>query len=93
MERALLEKMLESAEGIDRGDGSAFEVADEHRASLYLGGGQGTTVVADLVTITLHDDYVQAEAKDRTLHCIEYAPVFGLALKRPKEKASRTGFS
>ena len=93
MERALLEKILDATDGIDRGDGSAFEVADEHRASLYLGGGQGTTVVADLVSIVLHDDYVQAEAKDRTLHCIQYDPIFGLSLKVPREKASRTGFS
>jgi len=92
MERALLEKILDATEGIDRGDGSAFEVADEHRASLYLGGGQGTTVVGDLVSIVLHDDYIQATAKDNTRHCILYEPVFGMSLKVPREKASRTGF-
>lgn len=94
MERALLEKILDATDGIARGDGSAFEVADEHRASLYLGGGQGTTVVAgDLVQITLHDEFVRVEAKDGTLHFVEYALVMMFSLKRPRESASRTGFS
>lgn len=92
MERALIQKILDGAEGIDRGDDGAFTAEGEHRASLYLGGEGGTTVVSDLVRITLHDEYLAAEAKDRTLHCLQYGPVFGIAVKRPRAEGPRTGF-
>ncbi|MEZ4335986.1 MAG: hypothetical protein R3B82_05100 [Sandaracinaceae bacterium] len=92
MERALIQKILEAADGMDRGDDGAFSAEGEHRASLYLGGEGGTTVVSDLVKIELHDDYLAAEAKDRTLHCLSYGPVFGIAIKRPRAEGPRTGF-
>lgn len=92
MERALIQKILEAADGIDRGDDGAFSAGGEHRASLYLGGEGGTTVVSDLVKIELHDDYLAAEAKDRTLHYLAYGPVFGIAVKRPRAEGPRTGF-
>ncbi len=92
MERALMQKILADAEGIERGDDGAFSAEGEHRASLYLGGEGGTTVVSDLVKITLHDEYVAAEAKNRTLHCVLYGPVIGISVKRPRAEGPRTGF-
>ncbi|MCB9591521.1 MAG: hypothetical protein H6719_02205 [Sandaracinaceae bacterium] len=92
MERALIQKILADAHGIERGDDGAFNLEGEHRASLYLGGEGGTTIVNDLVTITLHDDYIAAEAKNRTMHCLLYGPVIGLAVKRPRAEGPRTGF-
>jgi len=92
MERALLETILDATNGIDRGEGSTFEIEEEHRGSLYIGGENATTVLNDLVRITLHDAYVEAEAKNRTLHCVVYGPIFGLAVKRPRDDGPRTGF-
>ena len=92
MERTLIAEILDSTESVSKGD-AGYEVADEHRASLYLGRSGGTTVLADLVRIRLHDEYVEAEAKDRTVHCVLYEPIFGLAIKRPRsEQGNRTGF-
>ena len=93
MQRALLETILDATAGIDRGDGPIFEIQEEHRGSLYIGGENGTTVLSDLVRITLHEAYVEAEAKNRTLHCVVYDPIFGVAVKRPREgDGPRTGF-
>lgn len=92
MERSLIEKILDAAPGIEKGD-SGYRTAEDHRASLYLGAGGGTTVLGDLVRIALHDDYVECEANDHTVHCVTYEPIFGLALRRPRdERGQRTGF-
>ncbi|MBX3270068.1 MAG: hypothetical protein KF729_07385 [Sandaracinaceae bacterium] len=92
MERALLQSILEGAEGVERDGDGTFSAEGEHRATLYLGGEGGTTLVGDLVKITLHDQYVAAEAKNRTLHCLLYGPIFGVAIKRPRAEGPRTGF-
>lgn len=92
MERSLIAKILDAAESTKKSS-SGYAVADEHRASLYLGGAGGTTVLNDLVRIRLHEDHVEAEAKDRTVHFVLYDPIFGVALRRPREEqGQRTGF-
>ncbi len=92
MERSLLEKILDATETAEKGD-SGYQVADEHRASLYIGATGATTILGDLVRIQLHDEYIECEAKDRTVHCVQYEPVFGVSLRRPREQqGQRTGF-
>jgi hypothetical protein len=91
MDATLLENILQSSPGMKKTD-SGYIVADEHRVSIYLGHGGSATVLADLVRIELHKDFVEAEAKDRTLHCLPYEPVLIVSLRRPREDVSRTGF-
>lgn len=91
MERTLLQQILQSAPGVQKTDGG-FLIADEHRASIYLGQGGQATLLADLVRVTLHPEYLEAEAKDRTLHFVRYEPVIGLSLRRPRADVPRTGF-
>lgn len=91
MERALLQKILEQAPGIESGD-DGFTCEDEHRASIYLGGRGGTNVLSDLVRVKLHDDFVEAESKTRSVHCVVYEPIVGLTVHRPPKESGRTGF-
>lgn len=90
MDRTLLQRILEStgAKESDKG----YLLADEHRATIYLGRGGPANMLADLVRIALHDEHVEAEAKDRTLHFVEYEPILGLTVRRPREDVPRTGF-
>ncbi len=90
MDRTLLQRILESA-GAKKSD-KGFLLADEHRASIYLGRGGQATMLADLVRIDLHEDHVGAEAKDRTLHFVLYEPILGVSVRRPREDVPRTGF-
>lgn len=91
MERTQLQQILESAPGLQK-TAEGYVAADEHRASIYLGQGGQATLLADLVRFTLRDDYLEAEAKDRTLHFVRYEPVIGLSLRRPRQDVPRTGF-
>lgn len=91
MERSVLRKMLDQAPGVEGADGS-YTVAEEHRASLYLGLASTTSVVAGVVRITLQDDFVETEAKDGTRSYFPYDPVIGFALRPPPNSSSRTGF-
>lgn len=92
MDRTLLASILEKSPGLQKSD-TGFLVADEHRASIYLGGNGPTTSLTDLVRVQLHETHVEAEAKDRTLHFVVYEPIFGVSVRRPREgEAGRTGF-
>lgn len=90
MDRTLLQQILEST-GAKKSD-KGYLLADEHRGSIYLGRGGQATMLADLVRIALHEQHVEAEAKDRTLHFVEYEPIMGLSVRRPREDVPRTGF-
>jgi len=57
MDRALLEKILQKAPGVERKE-SGYTIAEEHRASLYLGKGGQTTTLSELVRVALHDVFV-----------------------------------
>ncbi|HJL18884.1 MAG TPA: hypothetical protein RMH99_24690 [Sandaracinaceae bacterium LLY-WYZ-13_1] len=91
MDRALIETILAGTSGLEKSD-TGFQAADEHRASIYLGGSASTTVLSDLVRIQLHETHLEAEAKDRTLHFVTYDPILGLQVRRPREDGPRTGF-
>lgn len=91
MDRTLLTQILGSTPGVQKTD-RGYIVADEHRASIYLGRSGQATILADLVRIALHEGYLEAEAKDRTLHYVLYEPVMGVAIRRPREDVGRTGF-
>ncbi len=91
MERSLLQQILSTAPGVQSTDGK-FVLADEHRASIYLGQSGPATQLADIVQLTLHDHHVEAEAKDRTLHFVRYEPILALSLRRPRQDFPRTGF-
>lgn len=101
MDRKLLQMILDETAGVNaepaaKGDSSSksYALEEEHRASLYLGGANTTTVLADIVRLSLRPEYIEAEAKDRTLHCVLYEPVFGLSVRRPRTEKDgpRTGF-
>ncbi len=91
MERALLQKILERSSGIGAADGG-FACEEDHRASLYLGLPGGTTVLSELVRITLHDDCVEAESRTNSVHYVAYDPIAGLTVHRPPKDHGRTGF-
>jgi hypothetical protein len=91
MDRSLLEKIIQSSPGTKKTD-AGYIVADEHRASIYLGQGGSATVLADIVRLALKDAYIEAEARDRTLHYVPYEPVLVVSLRRPREDVPRTGF-
>lgn len=92
MDRTLLEKILQSSPGVKKAEGG-YMLADEHRASIYLGAGGSATVLADIVRIVLKDTHVEAEAKDRTLHFVPYEPVLVISMRRPRDVGvPRTGF-
>ncbi|MEC7525074.1 MAG: hypothetical protein VYE22_34650 [Myxococcota bacterium] len=93
MDRKLLADILDKSSGLDK-KGEDYLAADEHRASVYLGGSSSTTVLTEIVRLTLHETHLEAEAKDRTIHYVTYEPVFGLAVRGPRESGpgGRTGF-
>ena len=93
MERTTIQQILEAAPGVESGD-EGFSVADEHLASIYLGGKGAATVLSELVRIKLSDDWIEAEQKDRTLHFVAYEPVLAVSLRRPRDpdRKARTGF-
>ncbi len=90
MDRTHLAQILDSAPGVQKADGG-YVLADEHRASIYLGRGQAT-IIADVVRLALHEAHIEAEAKDRTLYYVSYEPVMGVAIRRPRQDGPRTGF-
>lgn len=90
MDRTLLQRILESA-GAKKSD-KGYLLPDEHRGSIYLGGGGQATALADLLRIALHDGHVEAEAKDRTLHFVRYEAILAVSVRRPREDVPRTGF-
>ncbi|GAB5548450.1 MAG: hypothetical protein RLO52_22095 [Sandaracinaceae bacterium] len=93
MDRKLLADILEKTSGLDKKDGE-YLAEGEHRASVYLGATGGTTVLTEIVRLSLQDSYLEAEAKDGTVHYVVYEPVFGLAVRGPRDggPGSRTGF-
>ncbi len=91
MDRSLLAKILDSAPGVQKADGG-YGLADEHRASIYLGRGGQATILGDIVRVALHDDHLEAEAKDRTIHYVGYDTLLGVSIRRPREDGPRTGF-
>ena len=90
MNRTTIEAILSGAAGVEKKD-EGYAVADEHQASIYIGGKGPTTVLSELVGLKLHEDYIEAIAKDRT-HYVLYDPILGLSLRRPREESGRTGF-
>lgn len=91
MERALLQKILEKTPGLQKAE-KGFVCEDEHRATLYLDIRGGTNTLSELVGITLFDDYLQAETKNRTVHNVLYEPIVGVSMHRPPKESGRTGF-
>lgn len=91
MDRTLIDGILAGTSGIEKKD-AGYEAADDHLVAVYLGGRGGTSVLADIVRLKLHDTHVEAEAKDRTLHFVTYEPILGLSIRRPREDGPRTGF-
>jgi hypothetical protein len=91
MDRTLLEKILQTSPGTKKAE-QGYLVADEHRVSIYLGQGGSATVLADIVRVAFHEQFVEAEARDRTLHFLPYEPVLVVSLRRPREDVPRTGF-
>lgn len=91
MDRTLIDGILGGTSGIEKED-TGYAAATDHLVSIYLGGRGPTTVLTDIVRVKLHDAYVEAEAKDRTLHFVTYEPILGFSIRRPREDGPRTGF-
>ena len=92
MERKTIQDILDSSPGMEAGD-DGYTVADEHLASIYLGSRGAATVVSELVRIQLREGWIEAEAKDRTLHYLVYETVTALSVRRPRDPdKARTGF-
>lgn len=93
MERTLVAKILDDVSGVSKGD-EGYELPKEHHAALFIGVDGASTVLADLVRVKLHDDFVEAEAKDRTIHAVSYDAVRIVSVRRPRDKKDnpRTGF-
>jgi hypothetical protein len=83
--------MLRAGLGRDP-DENTFAAPDETRIAVFLGSSGPTTLVGDLMRVTLHEGFVEAEAKDRTLHFLEYDAVLGISVRRPRQESARTGF-
>lgn len=91
MERALLKKMFEDKSGLEAAD-DGFSCEEEHLVSVYLDVRGGTSVLTEIVKVTMHDHYLEAEAKNRTVHCVIYEAIVGMAVSRPPKESGRTGF-
>lgn len=88
----MIEQILGAAPGIEKHK-DAYALADEHLASIYLGAHGPTTALTEIVRVTMRDAWLEAEAKDRTLHFVAYENVFALSLRRPRDpEKARTGF-
>ncbi|MGF1466479.1 MAG: hypothetical protein ACFCGT_10115 [Sandaracinaceae bacterium] len=91
MERSVLRKVLDRAPGLSETDGS-YTVGVDHRASLYLGLASQTTMVGDLVRLSLRDDHLEIESKEGTRSYFAYEHILGFAVQPPRGASGRTGF-
>ena len=91
MDRKLLADILDKSSGLDK-KGEDYLAADEHRASVYLGGSSSTTVLTEIVRLTLHETHLEAEAKDRTIHYVTDRKSTRLRGPRESGPGGRTGF-
>ncbi|MFK7989336.1 MAG: hypothetical protein AB8I08_25180 [Sandaracinaceae bacterium] len=92
MDRTTVQEILDGAAGMKPGD-DGYTVEDEHLASIYLANRGSATVLSELVRIKLADTWIEAEAKDRTLHYATYEPVTAISIRRPRDPdKQRTGF-
>lgn len=93
MDASTLAQILEAADGVTGGE-SRYEVADDHRATFYLGRPGQAMEAGDVLTIALGDGFVALTRRDDegTL----YAPIESVAalkVRRAKsDEGRRTGF-
>jgi hypothetical protein len=94
MTREILEMILKQAPGFS-GSKEGWSVEAEHRATLYLVLGQGSSTLAEIAKISLEKEFARIELRDRTVHFVRYEHVAALASRPPRDAAagsSRTGF-
>jgi hypothetical protein len=92
MDREWLVQVLGEAPGLSR-SGDTFEVAEEHRASVYIGREGQATVVAEVVEVVLADRFVTLRTKNGTHHFFPHAAVLGFSVRPPQEEErGRAGF-
>ncbi|MBO6938632.1 MAG: hypothetical protein JJ863_26935 [Deltaproteobacteria bacterium] len=93
MDASTLAQILEAADGVT-GGGSRYEVADDHRATFYLGRPGQAMEAREVSTIELGEGFVAITRREDegTL----YAPVESVAAlhvrKAKTEEGRRTGF-
>jgi hypothetical protein len=93
MTREILELILKQAPGFAASK-EGWSVEAEHRATLYLVLGQGSTSLAEISKVTLDKEFLRVEVRDRSVHFLRYEHVAGVSSRPPRETgaASRTGF-
>ncbi len=94
MERATLEAMLETADGVAR-DGNQYSVEEGYGLSLYVGQPGQAMEVSEVEKVTLDDSFVQAVSREhQTVYFVEYSSLHGLCVRPPSGGGGRrAGFS
>jgi hypothetical protein len=93
MTRDVLQAILRAAPGLAEKAGS-YRVANEHRATFYLGNDGRGMVVNEVEAVKLSDSHVQITSKELGEVLCSYDSVAAIAIKPPKESGpSKTGFA
>lgn len=89
MDKAILRSILGQAQGVTA-DGSAYEVAEKHRLTFYIGRPGQAMVVSDVASCRLEDHFVAIVSRESgaTIY-VEYETIHALSDRPPAPDLSR----